>query len=88
MSLYLRLLSPILVRFVGNNVTCIVYSVQCTVYSVQCTVYSGVYSVHCTVSTAVVSTTTVSLKGHCMGLNLPLVTAKFGRPARGSTVST
>ena len=22
------------------------------------------------------------LKGHCMGLNLPLVTAKFGRPAR------
>ena len=28
------------------------------------------------------------LKGHCMGLNLPRETAKFGRPARGSTVST
>ena len=23
-----------------------------------------------------------ALKGHCMGLNLPLVTAKFGRPTR------
>ena len=31
---------------------------------------------------------TVTLKGHCMGLNLPLVTAKLGQPARGSTVST
>ena len=28
------------------------------------------------------------LKGHCMGLNLPRETAKFGRPTRGSTVST
>ena len=28
-----------------------------------------------------------SLKGHYIGLNLPRETAKFGRPARGSTVS-
>ena len=28
------------------------------------------------------------LKGHCMGLNLPRETAKCGRAARGSTVST
>ena len=28
------------------------------------------------------------LKGHYMGLNPPRETAKFGRPARGSTVST
>ena len=29
-----------------------------------------------------------SLKGHSMGLNLPREMAKFGRPARVSTVST